>query len=62
MPKKTYIGIETEIEVKYTTTLGDNGEFTKDEVKEIAQEHAKEYAEENNIDLANIRIKEIRKY
>ena len=62
MTKKTYTYIETEIEVKYTTTLGDNGEFTKDEIEEIAQGHTEEYARENNISLADIRIKKVRKY
>ena len=51
--------IETEIQVNFKTTLGDNfdgEEISEKEQKEIALEHLKDYAEEHNLDLADIEI------
>ena len=54
--------IETEIEVKYRTTIGDN--FSKDVAEELADEgikdfvekHIKEYCEEHGLDRTDVRI------
>lgn len=60
--KKTYLHIDTEIEVKYTTTLGDTGNFKEEDINEIAEKHLINWAGENGIDLGYISIKKISKY
>ena len=50
--------IETEIEIRYTDTLGDTfpDDFTKEDIKALREEHIKDYCREHHIDRDCVKV------
>lgn len=50
--------IETEIEVKFKTTLGDSFDDGENEqtIKDLIEQHIQDFADEHNIDRNDIKV------